>query len=424
VPQTSTPSDDANTVGLPFDVFLSHNGRDKPLVRELRTRLIEQGLRVWMDEFDLLPGSPWVDEIEKAIQSSRAIVVAIGNSGLGRWERPEMRCALIEMVRRGATVIPVLLPEAPLDVELPLFLQTLTWVDFRVGFDKVGLEKIKATLEHSQPREEPQPLPRYVPANPERRLNDFWSFATDLNSLSGWIFKSSAIAPVIPVMLGMSPPWDGTNRWTEAGTVILITAVTQFLALTCSYFVFPPMTAQRVRRMLLIFFVVAVVAMLGYLTAFVLLTEVQPNANTRLISGFSYSEEFLTVREETGEPIDEVKLGFGYSPLSIYKPWTVWCALLLLLFAWLTCFGAIALYAGLFVKHISSLNGESLRDNRPLRSFNWQQKVLQPLAQRKIETVADLCSMNNSELRKVFANDESALSEVHKFLRSTGLPAA
>ena len=32
----------------PFDVFLSHNSRDKPLVEEIGDRLKSRGLRVWL----------------------------------------------------------------------------------------------------------------------------------------------------------------------------------------------------------------------------------------------------------------------------------------------------------------------------------------------------------------------------------------
>ena len=38
-----------------FDVFLSHNSKDKPDVRELAEALRARGLRVWLDECELVP---------------------------------------------------------------------------------------------------------------------------------------------------------------------------------------------------------------------------------------------------------------------------------------------------------------------------------------------------------------------------------
>ncbi|MEI7462674.1 MAG: toll/interleukin-1 receptor domain-containing protein, partial [Pirellula sp.] len=80
---------------MSIDVFLSHNSKDKPAIRELKTELQRVGLSTWLDEDDLVAGQPWLDAIEVAIKSAKSIVVAIGSSGLGPWETPEMRSALI-----------------------------------------------------------------------------------------------------------------------------------------------------------------------------------------------------------------------------------------------------------------------------------------------------------------------------------------
>lgn len=37
---------------FPFDVFLSHNAKDKPRVRRLANRLKQAGLRVWFDQWN------------------------------------------------------------------------------------------------------------------------------------------------------------------------------------------------------------------------------------------------------------------------------------------------------------------------------------------------------------------------------------
>jgi hypothetical protein len=39
-----------------YDVFLSHSSKDKPVVRELATRLKNDQLRPWLDEGELKPG--------------------------------------------------------------------------------------------------------------------------------------------------------------------------------------------------------------------------------------------------------------------------------------------------------------------------------------------------------------------------------
>jgi len=125
-----------------FDVFLSHNSKDKPAVRQIAETLRARGLRVWLDEWELPPGRRWQDELEKIIRTVRSSAVLIGKDGLGPWEIPEMRACLSQMVKRDLPVIPVLLPGAPDAPEFPLFLAENTWVDLRSGISEDGLSRL------------------------------------------------------------------------------------------------------------------------------------------------------------------------------------------------------------------------------------------------------------------------------------------
>lgn len=49
---------------MEFDVFLSHNSKDKPTVRELAAVLKLNDVTVWLDEEQLLPGRPWQSMLE------------------------------------------------------------------------------------------------------------------------------------------------------------------------------------------------------------------------------------------------------------------------------------------------------------------------------------------------------------------------
>ena len=124
----------------PFDVFLSHNSRDKPAVREIYKYLRLCGLRPWLDEEELVPGRPWQEALEAEITRIRAASVLVGQDGLGPWEDREMRAFLEEFARRKVPVIPVLLPGAPERPELPIFLRAFTWVDLRTGITSNRLD--------------------------------------------------------------------------------------------------------------------------------------------------------------------------------------------------------------------------------------------------------------------------------------------
>jgi hypothetical protein len=122
------------------DVFLSHNSADKPAVKALAKRLLDVGLQPWLDTWNLIPGEPWEEAIEQALDTCATCAVFLGPSGTGPWHNEEMWAALDRRARdrtRGFRVIPVLLPGAdPVDpATLPRFLGRMTWVDFRSGLD-------------------------------------------------------------------------------------------------------------------------------------------------------------------------------------------------------------------------------------------------------------------------------------------------
>ncbi len=137
-----------------FDVFLSHNSKDKPVVRQIAEALKGRELRVWLDEWELVPGRRWIPELEKAIQTTKTAAVMVGESGFGRWEQPEYEAALSEFVNRGLPVIPVLLPGAPEKPTLPLFLTGFTWVDLRGGPTEEGLDRLEWGITGRKPNRE------------------------------------------------------------------------------------------------------------------------------------------------------------------------------------------------------------------------------------------------------------------------------
>ena len=121
-----------------YDVFLSHTSSDKASVEFLAHRLIEEGLKPFLDKWHLIPGEPWQEKLEEALDQSRTCAVFLGPSGLGPWENEEMRNALDQRVRdKSFRVIPILLPDTNLKdrTTLPRFLARLTWVDFRNRLD-------------------------------------------------------------------------------------------------------------------------------------------------------------------------------------------------------------------------------------------------------------------------------------------------
>jgi hypothetical protein len=121
-----------------YDVFLCHANRDKSEAEEIASRIRAVGLIPFFDQWHLVAGEPWQEELERALSQSRSCAVLLGSEDLSPWQNREMRAALEHRtVNQSYRVIPVLLPSFPseVDVLLPPFLRSFGWVDFRQGLD-------------------------------------------------------------------------------------------------------------------------------------------------------------------------------------------------------------------------------------------------------------------------------------------------
>jgi len=122
-----------------YHVFLCHNSRDKPAVRELAYRLRDDGVLAWFDEDGILPGDQPVPSMDELLASVPAVAVIVGPHSLGRWQKQEYYAFLQRLVEHREDggeplrLIPVLLPGAPDPGELPPLLRTFHRIDFRSG---------------------------------------------------------------------------------------------------------------------------------------------------------------------------------------------------------------------------------------------------------------------------------------------------
>lgn len=128
-----------------FDVFLSYNRDDRELLREINQSLRAARIATWFDEDQLEGGQIWQVELEKQVERVPKACVFVGPHGRGPWQDEEMRALLNEAVERGCTVIPVLLPGAPDEPDVPRFLRARSWVDLRTDYE-TNLGRLIRTL--------------------------------------------------------------------------------------------------------------------------------------------------------------------------------------------------------------------------------------------------------------------------------------
>lgn len=114
-----------------FDVFLCHNDKDKPEVKKIGEELKRRGIKPWLDEWEIRPGTSWPDVLQKQINQINAVAVFVGKEGVGPWQNLELNAYIRKFINIGCPVIPVLLGDASEEPTLPVFLEGMQYVDFR-----------------------------------------------------------------------------------------------------------------------------------------------------------------------------------------------------------------------------------------------------------------------------------------------------
>src|SRR5688572_25031863 len=124
-----------------FDVFLSHNSKDKPWVINLKSSLETLDIKVWLDKDEIRPGDLFAKALEQGIEESKAVAVIISqeemNSG---WVEAEFYRALSLATNNQLQLIPVLYKKA----QIPGFLRDRSWVDF--GNEDEYEEKVRSLV--------------------------------------------------------------------------------------------------------------------------------------------------------------------------------------------------------------------------------------------------------------------------------------
>lgn len=165
----------SSTKRFEFDVFLSHNSRDKLRVRKLAERLRDAGLRVWFDEWIIKPGDDIYLAIERGLEAARVQVLCLSPAALGSdWVTLERSTVLFrDPTNAGRRFVPLLLA----DCTLPDTLRRYKYIDFRLetqaGFDELlaacRTEFANAQVQGVFLQRKPSELPE-LPAVLERSL--------------------------------------------------------------------------------------------------------------------------------------------------------------------------------------------------------------------------------------------------------------
>ena len=116
--------------GHDWDVFISHNRKQKQWVREVANQWRGLGLKVFFDEDCIEPGEPIDYGIERGIKGSRHIILVLSPESVNsRWVALEISMAVyFDPDARDRKIIPLLLEKTEVaKIRLPI--RRLNFVD-------------------------------------------------------------------------------------------------------------------------------------------------------------------------------------------------------------------------------------------------------------------------------------------------------
>ena len=118
---------DQNSISSPR-VFISHSSRNKPYAQRLASALLLNGIRVWLDDWEILVGHNIYDSVYEGILSSDYLAIVLSREALdSRWVKEELNLARQrELEERNVIVLPLLFEQ----LELPLHLRMRKYADF------------------------------------------------------------------------------------------------------------------------------------------------------------------------------------------------------------------------------------------------------------------------------------------------------
>lgn len=123
--------------------FISHSTKDKPFVRKLASDLVASGIKVWLDEQNILVGDSIPEKIAQGLAESDFFLIVVSeNSVNSAWVKRELNSAIVhEIERRKVTVLPIKLDGA----KMPDTISDKLYADFSQSYED-GLEKLLRSI--------------------------------------------------------------------------------------------------------------------------------------------------------------------------------------------------------------------------------------------------------------------------------------
>ncbi len=124
-------------------VFISYSSKDASEARRLSRELTRQGIRTWIDEYEILPGDSIIQKISDGIRQSDFLVVILSkNSNKSNWVKYEIEQAFSDNKEASSIrIIPVRIDNSPMSENL----KDIRFIDLTLNYD-AGIDELTKFL--------------------------------------------------------------------------------------------------------------------------------------------------------------------------------------------------------------------------------------------------------------------------------------
>lgn len=110
------------------DYFFSYSRKDADFVKRIATDLKRAGADVWLDQLDIVPGSPWDDSIQNALNKAQGLIVILSQDSV---KSTNVMDEVSYAISQGKKVVPLMIE----DCAVPFRLARLQYIDFKGDYD-------------------------------------------------------------------------------------------------------------------------------------------------------------------------------------------------------------------------------------------------------------------------------------------------
>ena len=128
-----------------WDVFVSYASDDTAVANAVVASLERQGIGCWIAPRDVAPGALYADEIIRAINSSKVLLLVLSKSAAGS---PHVGKEIERATSKRRPIITLRTDAVPLTTALEYFLSESQWVDLGADGTEVAFSKLATAVRH------------------------------------------------------------------------------------------------------------------------------------------------------------------------------------------------------------------------------------------------------------------------------------